>query len=638
VLLAWGLAAGAGAQARAGDKPATPRPLGLRCVTQADHVRFCQGNGTTDRVPSWDGTPLDADVTLPPTGKGPYPTIVMLHGWGNDKTGFESTDEIGKGYNAGAGLYKPPTYHYNTDYYARQGYAVLTYSARGKGASCGGGGAPRAQLQTGPCGTGFIRLADQRYEVRDTQYLLGLLVDQRISAPGRIGVTGISYGGGQSLELAYLKDRIRCSGESRPHDPCSGRPADSFVRWTSPRGVPLSITASHPRWFWSDLVSALMPNGRFLDFRSGTAGSSRDPIGVEIASFLNGLLATGDANGYYVTPQPPGGAYEPWDLTAYGATFDAGEPYGTRARGILDEIFTHHQGYGIPGRSPSPLLLESGWNDALFPAEQALRVYTDLRAKDPRAPVSLFFGDVGHSAGSNKQTVNQVFNDRTAAFFAHYLKGAPGAVADGSVTALTTTCPATVRDGGPYRAASWDALHPGAVELVGAAAQTVLSAAGNPMTGAQFDAIANSDTCRTVQAETVPGTASYTLTSAGFTLMGLPTVSADVVTTGSNGQLVARLWDVRPDGRQLLVSRGVYRLLDNQSGRVVLQLHGNGYRFAPGDTVKLELLGTDTPYYRASNGVFAVTVSNLRASLPVLEAPGSRGQVRANPYRGRRAG
>lgn len=636
MLLAGALAAGAGVQARAGVGAGAPRPLGLRCVAQADHVRFCQGNGSTDRVPSWDGTPLDADVTLPPTGTGPFPTIVMLHGWGNDKTGFEAVDDAGKGYNAGAGLYKPPTYHYNTDFYARQGYAVLTYTARGKGASCGGGGAPRAQLQTGPCATGFIRLADQRFEARDTQYLLGLLVDQHITAADRIGVTGISYGGGQSLELAYLKDRVRCAGGNRPHDPCSGRPADSFVRWTSPKGVPLSIAASHPRWFWSDLVSALLPNGRFLDFLTSTAGSSRHPIGVEIESFLNGLLATGDTNGYYVTPQPPGGAYAPWDLTTYGAVFDAGEPYGAEARRIVDEIVAHHGGYGVPGSHPSPLLLESGWNDELFPPLQALWVYNDLRAKDPRAPVSLFFGDVGHSAGSNKQAVNQVFNDRTAAFFAHYLKGARGASADGSVTTLTTTCPATVRDGGPYRAASWDALHPGAVELGSPAEQTVVPV-GNPATGVQFDAIANSNTCKTVRAETDPGTATYTLSSRGFTLMGLPTISADIATAGSNGQLDARLWDVSPDGQQLLVSRGVYRLLDDQTGHVVFQLHGNGYRFAPGNTVKLELLGSDAPYYRSSNGVFVVRVRNLRASLPVLEAPGSRPQVRANPYRGRHA-
>src|ERR687887_249090 len=74
-------------------------PFGHQCTTQADGTRFCPtteaGPGrTVDGVPSFDGIPLDVDVTLPPASvKGlPYPTIVMLHGWGGDKTDFESTD------------------------------------------------------------------------------------------------------------------------------------------------------------------------------------------------------------------------------------------------------------------------------------------------------------------------------------------------------------------------------------------------------------------------------------------------------------------------------------------------------------------------------------------------------------------
>ena len=52
------------------------------------------------------------------------------------------------------------------------------------------------------------RLADVRYEPRDTQHLLGLLADAGVTAPRRIGVTGTSYGAGQSLMLATLRDRV----------------------------------------------------------------------------------------------------------------------------------------------------------------------------------------------------------------------------------------------------------------------------------------------------------------------------------------------------------------------------------------------------------------------------------------------
>lgn len=615
------------------QEPAPTSPLGLGCVTQPDRVRFCAGNGTTDRVPSWDGTPLDVDVTLPPTGPGPFPTIVMLHGWGNTKTAFESTDPRGNGYNAGAGTYLPVTYNYNNDFYARRGYAVLTYTARGKGKSCGGGGAPQAQLQTGACSDGYIRLADQRYEIRDTQYLLGLLVDQGFAKPGALGVTGISYGGGQSLQLAYLKDRIRCSGRVLPGDPCNGKRSGDFLRWTSPDGVPLSITAAHPRWFWSDLVSSLLPNGRYLDFDPRTGGLSRTPIGVEIATFLNGLLATGSAGGFYVPPQPPGSPESPWDLTTYGLVFNAGEPYGEQARTIVDEITSYHQAFGIPLTSPpAALLLENGWNDELFPVAEALRVYNDLRTRQPDADVELLLGDVGHSKGSNKERANLAFNEQTASFFDQRLKGQGRTASAGTVTAFTTTCPATVPDGGPHVATSWDALHPGAVSLGTAAAQTITAPGGEPTAGAQLDPIATSNGCKTVPAVTSPGTAVYTLASSGFTLLGLPTLTTTITATGIGGQLSARLWDVAPDGQQRLVTRGVYRLLDNQTGVITFQLHGNGYRFATGNTVKLELLGADSPYYRPSNSPFSVTVVDTRISLPVLEAPGATWQIQANPY------
>ena len=69
-------------------------------------------------------------------------------------------------------------------------------------------------------------------------------------------------------------------------------------------------------------------------------------------------------------------------------------------------------------------------------------------------------------------------------------------------------------------------------------------------------------------------------------------------------------------GEEILITRGVYRLSENQTGTITLQLHCNGYEFAKGDTVKLELLGRDAPQWRASNAPFTVEVSNLTAKLP----------------------
>jgi predicted acyl esterase len=564
---------------------AAAAPFGHQCTPQ-NGVRFCPTTTLAQRVPSFDGVPLDVDVTLPPTATGPFPTIVLLHGWGGNKANFETTTASGDGNT---------TYHYNNIYYAQHGYAVLNYTARGFGNSCGS-----PSSRTADCASGWIHLADTRKEARDTQSLLGRLVKQGISRPNQIGVTGISYGGGQSLELAYLKNRVRNSN-------------GTFTPWKSPSGVAMSISAAWPRWLWSDLVSSLLPNGRFLD--TGVSGpmQSRNPPGVEIHSYVSGLYALGNATGYYA----PAGADPEADISTWFAVTNAGEPYGDQAQAIADQIYTYHQGYGLTG-TPAPLLLQSGWNDDLFPPEQSLRVYNALRAVNPSAPVSLQLGDIGHSRGSNKVNTDKAFQDQGANFFNARIRGSGTAPAAGSVTAYTQTCPKTAPGGGPYRAGSWAAIHPGKVLFGTSPSQTVTSDGGNPQTASAFDPIAGtSDACKTVPVETAPGTAVYsTTTSAGFTLLGLPTVTATINTVGPFGELASRLWDVAPDGTQRLISRGVYRLTDNQAGKITFQLHGNGYHFDAGHTVKLELLGSDAPYYRKSNGTFVIDVSKVTVSLP----------------------
>ena len=85
------------------------------------------------------------------------------------------------------------------------------------------------------------------------------------------------------------------------------------------------------------------------------------------------------------------------------------------------------------------------------------------------------------------------------------------------------------------------------------------------------------------------------------------------------GEIAARLWDVMPSGGQRLISRGIWRIgesEENTTSTITFQLHGNGYEFPKGDTVKLQLLGRDAPYYRASNGAFSIEATNVTISLP----------------------
>lgn len=602
---------------------APPKPFGHDC-SPANGVLFCPTVDLTDRVPSFDGAPLDADVTLPAgTQAGEeLPTVVMMHGFGGDKTDFEAdTPDGGSPDN-------DTTYHWNSNFFAKQGYAVLNYTARGFGRSCG---REQNSNATPDClaTKSYLHLVDQRWEIRDTQYLLGLLADQDVTVPDRIAVTGISYGGGQSIMLAYLRDRIRLMD-------------DSLAPWRSPAGKPMEIAAAFPRWPWSDLADALLPNGRFRDMQVASQDESLEPVGIPILSYISGLFALGGAAGTYcgAPPRTPPCNDPSADILGTFPSVLAGEPISPSGRAFLQEIHDFHSGYGLADEThtAAPLLLESGWTDDLFPPEQSIRVYNELRREDPNFPVALQFGDLGHARGSNKERSDRAFNNQGAAFFRERIGDVALARAPrpGKVTAYTQTCPQDAPTNGPFVASSYAELGLGKVRFSDASTQSVLSAGGNAATGAALDPITGGgDACRQLPDEDEPGTAVLRGgVSRGYTLLGLPTVRAKVATTGPFGQLDSRLWDVAPDGQQTLVTRGAYRLRDNQSGTVAFEMNGNGYCFADGHVPKLELLGKDEPRLRPSNGAFSISVSDVSIDLPTAERdPVPRLRVTATPAR-----
>src|SRR2546421_7764390 len=112
----------------------------------------------------------------------------------------------------------------------------------------------------------------------------------------------------------------------------------------------------------------------------------------------------------------------PADWATWNSRALAGEPYAVpEAQMILAAIHDFHQGFATPGGTPAPLLIQNGWTDDLFPPAEALRVYNSLRATDPKADVTLQFGDLGHSRGSNKTNVDKVFNQQASEFFDAHL-------------------------------------------------------------------------------------------------------------------------------------------------------------------------------------------------------------------------
>lgn len=616
-----------------GAQAAAPEPFGHACTAQ-DGIRFCPSATLDQRVPSWDGTPIDIDVSLPPTGDGPFPTIVMLHGLGGSKVAFESTTPEGA---------TPDVWHYNNDFYAQQGYAVVNYSQRGWGNSCG---TAASRAGTPACDSGWMHLADQRYDTRDLQHLVGLLVDQGVTAPKSIGVTGISLGGGGSAGAAFMNRSIR-------------RTDGTFAPWRSPAGVALGIAASWPRWQWSDLADSLVPNGRFRDDALSTIPLGASPAGLMKQAFVTGLFALSLTTGY-VSPE---GVDPSADLIGWYSLLNKGEPYGRGVADVEKDLREYHSVVGLYGRKPAPLLLQDGFTDDLFPAPQALRTYNQLTQATPRSVVSLQLGDLGHGRAQNKVRVNHTFNTQGAAFMAAYLKGQGTPPRTGSVTVLPQTCPATTPDGAPITAASWAAIHPGTFSLVRApaahhrhpaftgstqATQTITSTGGTPAIATALNFPQNNgQTCETFPSTRAPGTAVYErAVTKGFTMIGSPAVRLRARSDGGYPQITARLWDVSPGGSQRLIARGAYRL----SGRdavVRFQLWGNAYRFDRGHRVRMEFLGQDASgvntidpvpasaadvfaeaaqlgavtgnFMRPANGTFDTRLSSVTITLPTRE-------------------
>lgn len=570
------------AMSAAGPAQAAPEPFGHAC--EAKHskqgaFRICPTVTLADRVPSWDGTPIDADVHLPPTGDGPWPTVVWLHGFGDGKEAV-STQAEG---------------------YANRGYAALSLSARGFNGSCG-----FAASRTPDCARGWIHVADQRYEVRDVQHLLGLLADQGVTVPDRIGATGSSYAGIQALQLGFLKDRVRL-------------PDGSFAPWRSPAGKAMRVAGVAPQLAWSDMVAAVYPNGDFGQATTRTSTATRRRPGFRLQSFFD-LIRNG-AQFLNLLPQP--GADPTIDFQRWLALTpdDLTKPEG---RAALDELYEYRSPLAIPG-TPAPLILVQGWTDSAVPVAHALAVYRTLRARDPDAKVWMSLSDVGHWRSMNKRRTTLNVGDRNIAFFEHFLRGRKGFYAPGQVTVYRTDCRRKRSDGPAIREASYEALSRSTVSVADrGAAGTVTSEGGLASVAKQVDPVTSQLHCPTIRSRPEPNTAALDLTvTRPFTYLGQGVIRARVRGTGGpRGQVVARLWHIER-GRQRLLDRSITRVDLPRRGTIRIGLNGNAVQLRRGEHLRLQLLGRDAPTYAAPDQRFRIAVSDLKLELPARERPGT---------------
>ena len=546
---------------------AAPAQAGFRdsCETHDAHT-ICTG-----MVASFDGTPLDTTLTLPAkAGAGErLPLIVFLHGFLSHKGEYMSDTEEAEG------NYK--TVEFNNLWFASRGYAVLNYTARGHGDS-----------------GGQIGLASKEIEIRDTQHLTGLLVDDRTAKRRKVAAIGGSYGGGQTWLLATVR------GEGAPQ----------YGTWRSPKGRVVRLAAAVPQFTWTDLLFSLVPNG---------LNAKTTPLGVAKISLLNGFIAL---IGTKMTEE----------VARWLARVNQGEPYDgdpvvEEAKKALTEDRSPYYQDGFfralrrsPRRQRSiPILAAQGWTDPIFPAVEAVRMYRRLRSIRRDYPIQLYFGDFEHLTSQIKIPDMRYYHRLATRMLDHYLLGRKRRPRFDVRSAPTLCDPDAF--GPVLRVKKWGALHPDRLEFELPGPQTTAFRVIDPRGPATDHVVIGLQRrgCVTTDQPETPGVATWRVpVERDFTLLGMPRLKLAYETTGTDLQLNSRLWDVAPDGVQTLVTRAAHRVVDPGSGeqKAAYDLYGNHWHLEKGHELLLEVTGDDSTFFRSDNIPSTTTVNSAKLTLP----------------------
>jgi dienelactone hydrolase len=658
------------------------------------------GDGFTG-LPSKDATPplpagadsagniaLDLDISIPsgPAPAGGYPLIVMMHGCcGGKKTDWESQNvAAGSRFDAGG-----ERWHYSNAWFASRGYVVLNYTARGFVNSSDHGS------------TGEMKLDSRRFEINDFQALacetLAQASDFDAAAghpvsvnPNRVVATGGSYGGGFAW-MALTDPKWSCTADTgAAGTPMSLVAAAAKYGWTDLANslVPTGYQSADP----SDLPSADgCDTGPVKLDGSGCPNSS--PVGIPKKSIVNALFLSGTgALGSHTTFPPEvtqtfgciAGPYPLDTEPGCAATMSAS------LQQFLNDSSAYYQNqfFSQIASDPSyriPVFDAATLTDPLFPPLENRRMINRLREVVPDYPVQAYYGDYLHftqnkakvwgdvcDSGSGRHVCNSSdfagdFNSSPASlkrlgvttrlnrFIDHYAQpagdaGAPQPSFD--VTAELQVCPDTAallgvpsdESGLQFTAPTFEKLakHEFVADLAGRKS-AASSAEPNPHAETSdpfFNQLNNGSRCMVESDSAGPGVAVYQTPKLKRTktMIGATAVRVDFKASGTVTQMDARLYDVLPGGKAVMVDRGPRRVRTSESnkGRVSFELHANGWRFLRKHRIRVELTQDDDPFVHKSDAAPQSTAKlrRVRLTVPVRE----RSAPCENPIQGSNKG
>lgn len=578
--------AGGGTWAAAGDEPAP--------VHQED--RFLPG------AAGGDGKDVRIDTSFFTAGSASErrPAVLLAHGFGGSKRDLQQYAET----------------------MARDGYAVLTWSARGFGKS-----------------GGRIGLNDRENEVADVERLVDWLAERpevQLDASGdpRVGVAGASYGGAISLLAAGNDKRIDAIAPQNTYwDLSEALFPDSVFKklWA---GIFFS-TGSTPVPTAMGPAAEDAPDGgtggqdgteQGVGGRGGTGQNEPAPGDDGAAGTAPGEAAPGEtAPSGPVSPVPAEdpncGRFEKPICEMYERVAVAGEPDEAAV-----ELLRGRSPVAVGDRIGVPTLVLAGQTDSLFPLSHADAMARQIEKNG--APVSVDWVAGGHDGGDQE---TERVQQRVTGWFDHYLKrqqgqqgpqgGTEGGSEDereggdtGPAFRISRTGGVDSTDGRARLRGATGESYPGlggsetrTVGLIGREQTATNPAGATPAAVSSVPGLGSMSQLSTfgvgVSLDFPGQTATFDSAplSSGVRVTGSPTVGIRVESDSEDAVLFAKVYDVGPSGSQLLPAQLVSPVridgTGEKGGRTAqVRLPAVDHNFEAGHRMRLVLSATDMGY------------------------------------------
>jgi hypothetical protein len=456
-----------------------------------------------------------------------------------------------------------------------------------------------------------VNLSDLNAEIADLRSMISEVVDEPkfdLNSDA-VAVAGASYGGGHSW-LALVK-------------PTFQTPKKNIVR----------IRAVVPIAPWTDLLYALLPNGR--------PNHSIAPLGGLKLSYVNGLYGSGIRK----DPERPYPNYPDY-LIRWHVWLNASEPstLDPTWRQIVDGVAGYRSIWwqqafwmGVRSGNRVPIFQVQGLTDDLFPLPEAKRMLLALQSVDTEYPITSYFGDLGHPRATNQEAEIAFVLNLIEPWLAYYLKGL-GTMAPRPMIYISRTD--EIFNAAHVRSLTdWSQLASATLTHEWINDPTTTPALVNPVTfvesGVEWDpfVMAGEELLQQSAPFPVPVTVGGSLntvsigageipgSSGSFTIAGQPTVTLDaLVKIGHRVQINVRLIDVAPGGGQRLITRGTVTLesLTNLGAQTIeIPTYGNRWLVESDHRIRLEISNVDSPYITPSREPSATVINKITLRIPV---------------------